>query len=135
MPAPYHYGYRRVLPGALVATTAVAPVVVADPVVARDPAPVALAAPRPAPALCAPVSGAASQAAGSFATVTFLPTTTIGDISALLTSYGAAVVEGPSANGTYRIRLSSEALPAAEAQRIIDSLRAQTAFVSAVEAA
>jgi anti-sigma factor RsiW len=69
---------------------------------------------------------------GTFALVSFRPTATAQEITAMLAEFGAQVVEGPKAGGIWRVRLSAEPLAAADAEARIASLRAKTAIVGFV---
>ena len=151
----------HLLPGALigaasvgiaddVAATDVAPVApvdvvgvpVVDTVPAAVPVPVDVAAPVPTrvpvqaatPVRTAALAAAPKPSAGSFVAVAFVPTITAADITTFLKAYNVTLVDGPNANGSYRIRLSTDTLPSDEMQRVIDSMRSQTAMVTSVDA-
>lgn len=84
----------------------------------------------------APVQAVAAcpVADGSFIMVAFVPTATAADITAFLQSYKADVSEGPDPDGVYRIKVSTEKLSPADMEKLIASIKAQTAVVSYVAA-
>jgi anti-sigma factor RsiW len=69
---------------------------------------------------------------GTFALVSFKPTATVQEITAMLAELGAQVVDGPKAGGLWRVRLAAEPLPVADAQARIETLRAKSTVVGFV---
>jgi anti-sigma factor RsiW len=70
---------------------------------------------------------------GSFALVRFSPTATAQDISALLRSFNAVIVDGPKPGGVYRVKLSTQTLAKGQIEEILTQIRARSdiiAFVS-----
>ncbi len=70
-----------------------------------------------------------AHGAGFFALVAFAPNASAEAIGAVLTQAGAQIVEGPRANGFYRIRLGGPDIAPSDAQRQLDVLRQATAAV------
>lgn len=113
------------------------PVVVRTPVaysgatyVAPTPAYVA-----PTPAYSAPVAAAAPavcEPTGTFVQLTFQPTVTSADITAFLKSYNVTMADGPSNDGVYRIKLSTDQMASDQYGKVVDSMRSQTNIVSAI---
>jgi len=60
---------------------------------------------------------------GTFAQVKFNGTATLEQVGALLESSGAKIIDGPRAQGMYRVRLSERALPEAERDALIKKLQ------------
>ena len=81
-----------------------------------------------------PVSPAC-RSDGSMVSIVFVPTVTAADITAFLKAYNVTMADGPNADGIYRIRLSTGALPQNDVLKVIESMRSQTAIVSSVDAA
>jgi hypothetical protein len=71
---------------------------------------------------------------GSFAVVRFAPQATFSEISNFLGAYKATVVEGPvkSSPGMYRIKVSDNALPENELDKIIKQMQAESKIVAFV---
>jgi anti-sigma factor RsiW len=76
---------------------------------------------------------AATANTGAVALIRFTPTATAQDISALLGSFNAAIVDGPKPGGVYRVKLSTQALTNEQVEEILRQIRARSdiiAFVS-----
>ena len=71
----------------------------------------------------------ATQGAGTFALVAFMPTASAEAIGGLLSRTGAQIVEGPRAGGFYRLRLGGPDMSEAEARSRLDALRQASAIV------
>jgi hypothetical protein len=70
---------------------------------------------------------------GSFALVRFSPTATAADVSALLRSFNAVIVDGPKPGGVYRVKISTQTLGNDQLEEILRQMRARSdiiAFVS-----
>ena len=67
---------------------------------------------------------------GSLVLVRFADGAKADDITALLRSIEAAVVDGPLPGGTFKIRISHEPLPAEERDAILQKLREQADVVA-----
>jgi anti-sigma factor RsiW len=71
--------------------------------------------------------------AGSFALVRFAPTATASDISELLRSLNAVIVDGPKPGGVYRVKVSTQTITSDRLDEILKQMRARSdiiAFVS-----
>ena len=77
--------------------------------------------------------GLGSESSGSFAMVRFARDANAGDITNFLRNYQSAVVDGPTANGFYRVRVATASLSKAEVARIVQRMR-QDRVVEVAEA-
>jgi anti-sigma factor RsiW len=68
--------------------------------------------------------------AGSFAFVRFSPNATASDISNLLRSFNAVIVDGPKPGGVYRVRISSQKLANDQVEEILRQIRARSDIIS-----
>ncbi len=76
---------------------------------------------------------AATPVTGTMALIRFTPTATAQDISALLGSFNAVIVDGPKPGGVYRVKLSTQTLTNEQVEEILRQIRARSdiiAFVS-----
>ena len=73
---------------------------------------------------------AAPVGQGAFALVRFNPTARAADITAFFESHKASLVEGPRAGGIYRIRVSANALPHDELNKVVAGLAADKSVVA-----
>jgi len=71
---------------------------------------------------------------GSYALIRFDPKAGIAEVSKFLESHHASVVDGPRANGMYRIRLADTALPEDEVARIVKAMQDDSRIVRFVGA-
>lgn len=62
--------------------------------------------------------------AGTTALVGFVDSASVADVTGLLTSYGAAIVDGPKPGGIYRVRLSEKELAKADLDALLEKLLA-----------
>lgn len=69
---------------------------------------------------------------GTFALLTFQPGATSAALTAFLKDNGVTVVDGPRANGLYRVRLSTEALSEGARDTLIAKLKAKTEIVATI---
>ena len=60
---------------------------------------------------------------GTYALVRFTPGAGMDRVSAVLGDLGASIADGPRAGGFYRVRIATQAVPAAERDRLIARLR------------
>jgi anti-sigma factor RsiW len=70
---------------------------------------------------------------GSFAQIRFAPSATASDISALLRSFNAVIVDGPKPGGVYRVKISPQKLANDQFEEILRQIRARSdiiAFIS-----
>jgi hypothetical protein len=67
---------------------------------------------------------------GTFALVSFAPGASIAEVSALMTEIGAVIVEGPKADGVFRVCISKTSDDAAAAAAALAKLKAHTELVS-----
>jgi hypothetical protein len=70
-----------------------------------------------------PVYRGLGAAGGSFAMVRFARQASAGDITSFLQHYQAAVVDGPTMGGVYRVRIATSQLAKGEVARIVDQMR------------
>jgi hypothetical protein len=77
--------------------------------------------------------GLGAEQGGSFAMVRFAPAANAADITNFLRNYQAAVVDGPTSNGFYRVRVAMSSLTKAEVARIVQRMR-QDRVVEVAEA-
>lgn len=90
--------------------------------------------------LAGPVPGAktksktpyAVEPTGTVVSVTFLPTATPPEILTFLDNYNLTIADGPSQEGSYRVRLSSIQLPKELVAQFVKSMRAQKKIVKNV---
>jgi anti-sigma-K factor RskA len=71
----------------------------------------------------------ASSGAGTFVLVSFVPQASAGDITAFCAGHKAKVVDGPSADGYYKIRISPAKLPREEVAAIVRSMQEDSRVV------
>jgi anti-sigma factor RsiW len=70
---------------------------------------------------------------GTFALVRFTPGASAQDVTALLRSFNAVIVDGPKPGGVYRVKISSQTLANEQTEEILNQIRARSdiiAFVS-----
>lgn len=77
--------------------------------------------------------GLGGEPAGSFAIVRFVRDANSGDITNFLRIYQATIVDGPTANGSYRVKVATASLTKGEVARIVQRMR-QDRVVEVVEA-
>jgi hypothetical protein len=70
----------------------------------------------------------------TYVLVRFSPGATAEDISTLLRSLHATIVEGPKPGGVYRIRIASKPLQNAEQEAILQQIRARSDIISIISA-
>jgi hypothetical protein len=70
-----------------------------------------------------PVYRGLGASSGSFATVRFARQASAGEITSFLQHYQAAVVDGPTMGGVFRLRISMGQLARGEVARIVDEMR------------
>jgi len=75
----------------------------------------------------ASVDGAAGE--GSFAMVAFTPDAKVADISRLLETVHAVIVDGPRAGGFYKVRIGAKDMPKADRDGVVARLGAEKALV------
>jgi anti-sigma factor RsiW len=71
--------------------------------------------------------------AGTFALIRFSPAAKAQDITALLRSFNAVIVDGPKPGGVYRVKISSQSLANEQVEEILNQIRTRSdiiAFVS-----
>lgn len=88
---------------------------------------------KPASTFAAASRTEASAQGGTFVLVAFTPAANVEAITKLLAATGARIVEGPLAQGFYRIRLGGPDVARAEAQRRLERLRQAGALAPSVE--
>ncbi len=71
----------------------------------------------------APVYRGLGAPSGSFAMVRFARQASAGEITNFLQNYQAAVVDGPTAGGLYRVRVAMTSLPRGEVARLVARMR------------
>jgi hypothetical protein len=67
--------------------------------------------------------GLGIESHGAFATVRFTRGANAGDITNFLQSYQMALVDGPTANGFYRVRVAVNSLPREDLLKVVQRLR------------
>jgi anti-sigma factor RsiW len=76
---------------------------------------------------------AGGEGRSAVALVRFTPTATAQDISALLRSFNAVIVDGPKPGGVYRVKISTQTLANDQIEEILRQIRARSdiiAFIS-----
>jgi AcrR family transcriptional regulator len=73
---------------------------------------------------------ASGPAGGSFALVRVKSEATIGDISTLLRSFNATIVDGPKPGGIYKLKLSSQELTGEQIEETLRQMRARSDIIS-----
>jgi hypothetical protein len=76
--------------------------------------------------------GRAPGRAGSFVIIRFNPSATAADIGKFLRTHEASVVDGPKADGLYRIRLSTSRLPRDELDKLVTRMEQEKTIVGFV---
>jgi anti-sigma factor RsiW len=69
---------------------------------------------------------------GSYALVQFAPQASMADVNKFLDGRGAAIVDGPKANGVYRVRVAQGSLSRQEFGRLLKEMEAAKTIVSFV---
>jgi hypothetical protein len=69
---------------------------------------------------------------GSYALVQFAPQASMADVNKFLDARGAAIVDGPKANGIYRVRVAQGGLSRQELGRVVKEMEAAKTIVSFV---
>ena len=77
---------------------------------------------------------ASAPSEGSYAVVRFAPQATADDITKLLGTYKATVIDGPLAGQVYRIRLSETKLPKEEVNKIVRQMQSESKIVDFIVA-
>jgi hypothetical protein len=75
------------------------------------------------------IDGTARPQSGTFAIVRFNPSATAADIGKFLRTHEASVVDGPKADGLYRLRVSQSPLPRDAIEKLMTRMEQEKAIV------
>lgn len=77
-------------------------------------------------------SAPGTQASERYVLLSFKPEAKAGDLAAFFKRYGASVVDGPRANGTFKVRVGDATLTPAQVDAIAARMKAEVAIVGFV---
>jgi hypothetical protein len=77
-------------------------------------------------------ASAPSLVPGSYVMLSFAPDAKVSEITGFFKRYDAAVVDGPRANGFYKVRVGEKTLPRPEFEQLIERMKAERNLVGFV---
>lgn len=77
-------------------------------------------------------ASAPATAVGTFVMLSFAPDARAADIASFFKRYDAAVIDGPRANGFFKVRVSGKALAKPELDQLVDRIKAERSLIGFV---